>query len=54
MNRRLLIWGVAGFAVLVILANSLYVVDQTHQALILRFGEPIRVVNAGPGGGGGH
>jgi membrane protease subunit HflC len=53
MNRRLLIWGVVAFAVLVVLANSLYVVDQTHQALILRFGEPIRVVNAGPGGAPG-
>jgi membrane protease subunit HflC len=53
MNRRLLIWGVAAFAVLVVVANSLYVVDQTHQALILRFGEPIRVVNAGPRGAPG-
>lgn len=39
-------YGVAAFAVLIVLANSLYVVDQTKQAIILRLGEPVRVVNA--------
>lgn len=53
MNRRLFIWGAIALAVIVVLANSLFVVDQRHQALILRFGEPIRVVNAGPGGAPG-
>jgi membrane protease subunit HflC len=53
MNRRLLIWSGVALAAIVLLANSLFIVDQTHQAIILRFGEPIRVVNAGPGGAPG-
>jgi modulator of FtsH protease HflC len=45
-RRRLIQIGVAAFAVIVILANSLYVVGQRQQALVVRFGEPVRVVNA--------
>lgn len=48
MNRnRLVILGIAAFAVLIVLANSLYIVNQTEQAIVLRLGEPVRVVNAG-------
>ncbi|OJU11340.1 MAG: protease modulator HflC [Caulobacterales bacterium 68-7] len=50
MNRRLLIWGVLAFAAIVLLANSLFIVDQTHQALVLQVGNPVRVINAGPNG----
>jgi membrane protease subunit HflC len=53
MNRRVLIWGVAAFAVIVVLANSLFIVDQRHQALIVRFGEPVRTINVGPQGAPG-
>ena len=55
MNRnRLTALGIAAFAALVVLGQTLYVVDQTHQALVIRFGEVVRVVNApdaddGPG-----
>ena len=46
MNRqRLIVWGVAAFAVLVVLANTFYVVGQRQQAVVLRLGEPVRVVN---------
>lgn len=38
----LIIAGVAGF----ILLNSAYRVDETQQALVLQFGDPVRVVNA--------
>lgn len=31
-------------AIVIILANSLYVVSQTEQAIVLQFGEPVRVV----------
>ncbi len=31
--------------VFVVLANTLYVVKQTEQAIVLRFGEPVRIVN---------
>ena len=44
-NRKIGI-GVAAFAALIVLANTLYVVDQREQAIVLRFGEPVRVVNA--------
>lgn len=33
---------------LIVLANTLYVVDQTQQAVVLQFGKPARVVNAPP------
>jgi modulator of FtsH protease HflC len=31
---------------LVVLLNTLYIVGQTEQAIVLRFGEPVRIVNA--------
>lgn len=47
MNQnRLIGWAVAAFALVVVLFNTLYVVGQTKQAVVLRFGEPQRVVNA--------
>lgn len=47
MNRnRLIAYGVAAFAALVVLANTFYVVDVTHQAVVVSFGRPVRVVNA--------
>jgi membrane protease subunit HflC len=52
-RRRLTVWGVAAFIVLVILANTLFIVDQRQSALVVRFGEPVRVVNARGQGGPG-
>jgi membrane protease subunit HflC len=47
MNQnRLIAWGVAAVALVIVLANTLYIVDQRKQAIVLRFGEPQRVVNA--------
>jgi membrane protease subunit HflC len=48
---RLWALGIAGFVVLLILANTFFVVDQRQQALVVRFGEPVRVIHA-PGKGG--
>ena len=45
-QQRMIAIGVAAFAVLIVLMNTFYVVDQRKQALVLRFGEPQRVVNA--------
>ena len=45
-SSRLMVWGVALVALLIVVLNSLYVVDQRKQAVVLRFGEPQRVVNA--------
>lgn len=36
--------GIAAAAILFVLANSLYVVRQTEQAIVLQFGQPMRVV----------
>jgi modulator of FtsH protease HflC len=45
-NRNILIVvGVVVGALIILLANSLYIVDQTTQALVLRLGEPVRMVN---------
>jgi membrane protease subunit HflC len=47
MNQtRLILWGVGVVVAFVLAANTFYVVDQRKQAVVLRFGEPQRVVNA--------
>ena len=46
MTRRE--WTLAGLAaaVLILLFNTVFVVGQTRQAVVLRFGEPVAVINA--------
>ncbi len=39
-----IVLGAIALVVLFVLANSLYVVKQTEQAIVLQFGEPVRVV----------
>jgi membrane protease subunit HflC len=52
-RRQLWIWGIVVFAFLVVLANTLFIVDQRQSVLVVRFGEPVRVINAlGKGGPG--
>jgi membrane protease subunit HflC len=46
MSRRLVMWGILGLVVLVVLSNTLFIVDQREQAIVLSFGEPVRVINA--------
>ncbi|HEX4709229.1 protease modulator HflC [Phenylobacterium sp.] len=48
----LILYAVLAFVALVILANSLFVVEQRQQAIVLRFGQPVRVIHA-PGQSGG-
>ena len=43
---RLIVAAVIGVALLIVAMNSFYVVDQRKQAVVLRFGEAQRVVNA--------
>jgi membrane protease subunit HflC len=45
-QSRLIAWGIVGFVLILLLANTFYVVDQRTQAVILRLGDPVRVVNA--------
>jgi len=52
MNRRALIfYGVLAAVAVWLLANTLFVVDQRQQAIVVRLGEPVRVIHA-PGQGG--
>lgn len=51
--------GVLALALLVVLASTISIVRETQQAVILRFGQPVRVINSyqpnaplGPGGAG--
>ncbi len=54
MNRaQLTKWGLIAVAVLVVLSNTLFIVDQRESALVVRFGEPVRVINARGQGGPG-
>ncbi len=46
MTRRLWTYLIVGIGALVVLANTLFVVDQREQAIVVRFGEPVRVINA--------
>lgn len=39
-----IVLGAIALVILFVLANSLYVVKQTEQAIVLQFGEPVRVV----------
>lgn len=48
-RNKLLVYGAAALAALVILANTLYVVDTREQAVVLSFGSPVAVVNAANG-----
>jgi membrane protease subunit HflC len=45
MDRRLTTYAVIALGVLIVLFNTFYVVGQTEQAVVLRLGEPARVVN---------
>jgi membrane protease subunit HflC len=52
-RSQLSVWGVIGFVALVVLANTFFIVDQRESAIVLRFGQPVRVIHAlGKGGPG--
>ncbi|MFC3070805.1 protease modulator HflC [Phenylobacterium soli] len=46
MSRRNWAWAVVALGLLILVFNTFYVVDQREQAIVVRFGEPVRVVNA--------
>jgi membrane protease subunit HflC len=51
MRRPILGYLIVAIAVIIVLANTLFVVDQRDQAIVVRFGNPVRVINA-PGQAG--
>jgi membrane protease subunit HflC len=46
MTRRAWGWVLLATGLLIVLFNTLFIVDQRSQAIVLRFGEPVRVINA--------
>jgi len=42
----LILYLVLAFVAVVVLANTLFVVDQRQEAVVLRFGQPVRVIHA--------
>jgi modulator of FtsH protease HflC len=46
ISRRFTVYIVIAIGLLIVLANTLFVVDQREQAIVVRLGEPVRVVNA--------
>lgn len=45
MNPRFIAFGVVALTLLILLFQTFYVVDQRRQAIIVQFGDPVRVVN---------
>ncbi|MDP2261000.1 MAG: protease modulator HflC [Caulobacter sp.] len=52
-NQRLTLLGVVAAVLLIVLSQTFYIVNQTHQALVIRLGEVVRTVNASPDDGPG-
>ncbi|MDP1875387.1 protease modulator HflC [Phenylobacterium sp.] len=48
MDRRYIPYAIAAVVALIVLANTFFIVDQREQAIVVRLGDPVRVVNAGP------
>ena len=45
MSRRAWMWIGGGLVVLIIAFNSLFIVDQRQQVIVVKLGEPVRVIN---------
>ncbi len=52
-NQRLTLLGVIAAVLLIVLSQTVYIVGQTNQALVIRLGEVVRTVNASPDDGPG-
>lgn len=46
MNRSLAVLGVIVAVILIVLSQTFFIVDQRKQAVVIRLGEPVRVINA--------
>ena len=45
-SNPLIVYLILAFVVIVVLANTLFVVEQREEAIVLRFGQPVRVIHA--------
>jgi membrane protease subunit HflC len=52
IRAPLIAWLTLAIAALVVLGNTLFIVDQRQEAVVLQLGQPVRVINA-PGNQGG-
>ncbi|MDP1632903.1 MAG: protease modulator HflC [Caulobacter sp.] len=46
-NSRLTLLGIIAFVALIVLSQTIYIVGQTQQGLVIRFGEVVRTANVG-------
>jgi membrane protease subunit HflC len=46
MNRRWILWAIVAVVALIVIFNTLFVVDQRQEGIVVSFGEPVRVINA--------
>ena len=46
LRRNPLLWGGTALVVVALLLGAVAIVDETHEALVLRFGNPVRIANA--------
>lgn len=46
MNNRILLWILLPLVLGVVLSQTLFIVDQKHEAVVTQFGEPVRLINA--------
>jgi membrane protease subunit HflC len=52
LSTRAIVLGILAVAALWLLANTLFVVEQRQEAIVLRFGQPVRVIHTGAEGAG--
>jgi modulator of FtsH protease HflC len=45
LSRNPLFWGLAAIALIILFTSTFYVVPETRQGVVLRFGEPVRTIN---------
>jgi len=45
VNRAVVAWLVVAVAVVVLAANTFFIVDQREQVVVVNFGEPVRIIN---------
>jgi len=51
-SRHMPVYVALAIGVLIIFANTFFIVDQREQAIVVRLGEPVRVIHAPPGNSG--
>jgi modulator of FtsH protease HflC len=45
ISRNPLFWGLGAIALIILITSTFYVVPETRQGVVLRFGEPVRTIN---------